>query len=129
MTETLDTWQQSWSSSSKGRDTFQLFPKINLKRIHGNFYINQVITAHGVIGLYQSRCFNTSPVCSCGTSDEDRSHIVFQCPQWANIRKQFFPSNFINLTLLQLLSNKKARTGVEAIMKIKLEKVMKTLNE
>ncbi|GIX87763.1 uncharacterized protein CDAR_617281 [Caerostris darwini] len=56
------------------------------------------------------------------TSDEDRIHIVFQWPQWSNIRKQFFPSNFINLILLHLLSNKKARTGVEAIMKNKLEK-------
>ncbi|GIZ04013.1 hypothetical protein CEXT_360021 [Caerostris extrusa] len=79
--------------------------------------------------MVKSRFFNASPDCSCGTIEEDRHHIVFQCPQWADIRQKYFPSNFINLTLLQLLSNKKARKGVEAIMKTKLEKIIETINE
>ncbi|GIY57888.1 uncharacterized protein CDAR_197091 [Caerostris darwini] len=127
LTENLRTWQQLWSTSLKGRDVFQLCPMINLRRIHGNFFINQVITGHGAIAKHQARFFGANPVCFCGTADEDRDHIVFHCPQWAEIRKEFFSRNFVRLSLLRILSNKKARTGVEAIMKRKLETIFETI--
>ncbi|GIY54772.1 uncharacterized protein CDAR_391081 [Caerostris darwini] len=117
------TWQQQWLASNKGRDVYQLCPTINLNRIHGNFYLNQIITGHGAIGTHQSRFFNANPVCLCG-AEEDKIHIVYNCKQWTKIRKKFFPMNYQQQTFLQLLSNKKARTGMECIMKEKLSAIM-----
>ncbi|GIY36395.1 uncharacterized protein CDAR_392761 [Caerostris darwini] len=91
LTENLGTWQQLWSTSLKSRDVFQLCPMINLRRIHANFFINQVITGHGAIAKHQARFFGANPDCSCGTAIEDRDHIILHCPQWAEIRKIFPP--------------------------------------
>ncbi|GIY44537.1 uncharacterized protein CDAR_189441 [Caerostris darwini] len=117
------TWQQQWSTSTKGRDVHQLCPTINLNRIHGNFYLNQIITGHGAIGTHQHRFFNANSVCLCGV-EEDKSHIVYKCKRWTKLRKKYFPVNYQQQTLLQLLSNKKARTGMECIMKEKLSAIM-----
>ncbi|GIY85887.1 uncharacterized protein CDAR_260761 [Caerostris darwini] len=127
LTENLGTWQQLWSTSLKGRDVFQLCPMVNLRRIHGNFFINQGITGSWNIAKHQTRFFGANPDCSCGTANEDREHIIFHCPQWAEIRKEFFPRNFVRLSLLGILSNERARTGVEAIMKKKLETIFETI--
>ncbi|GIX79758.1 retrovirus-related Pol polyprotein from type-1 retrotransposable element R1 [Caerostris darwini] len=83
-------WQRQWSSSSKGRAVHELFPHVCLKRIHGNYFLNQIITGHGDIASYQNKFFNSSPVCSCGKETEDRHHLIFKCEIWKDIRGNTF---------------------------------------
>ncbi|GIX77309.1 RNase H domain-containing protein [Caerostris darwini] len=121
-------WQQQWTTSLKGRAVHELCPLINIQRIHGNYFLNQVITGHGAIAYYQHKFFSSSPVCSCGKEIEDRDHLIYRCENWTAIRRKFFPKNFLNRTLVQLLTQKQARIGIELIMKIKLEKIIETLD-
>ncbi|GIX84322.1 uncharacterized protein CDAR_49031 [Caerostris darwini] len=120
-------WQHQWSTSSKGRAVHELCPLVCSQRIHGNYFLNQIITGHGAIASYQHKFFNSSPVCSCGREIEDRVHIIFNCEIWKHIRGKFFPKNFSNRTLQQLLNHKQAIIGVELIMKTKLNKIVETL--
>ncbi|GIY12251.1 hypothetical protein CEXT_364961 [Caerostris extrusa] len=34
--------------------------------------------------------FDKDPSCVCGHSFEDRSHIIYDCPEWEKIRRRFF---------------------------------------
>ncbi|GIX71709.1 hypothetical protein CEXT_759841 [Caerostris extrusa] len=61
--DTLQQWQACWNSL-KGRAAFELCPVFNLKRLHGNCYINQLITGHGakfssksIKQIYQAKFF------------------------------------------------------------------------
>ncbi|GIY49462.1 RNase H domain-containing protein [Caerostris extrusa] len=126
--EKLKTWQQLWSTSIKGREVFQLCPVINLKRIHGNFFINQIITGHGAIAKHQARFFSANPVCFCGTAQEDRDHIIFHCSQWSDIRKDFFPEICKPLTP----SNSVKQEGQERSggnYEIKLQNIIEAIQE
>ncbi|GIY68081.1 uncharacterized protein CDAR_452981 [Caerostris darwini] len=121
-------WQQQWSNSMKGRPVHELCPLVNTKRLHGNHFINQIITGHGAIAIHQHKFFGATSVCNCGAQMEDRTHIVFNCELWRDIRKKFFPKNYKDNSLLQLMTNIKVRTGLELIMKKKLENLLETMN-
>ncbi|GIY73973.1 uncharacterized protein CDAR_598601 [Caerostris darwini] len=121
-------WQQQWSNSVKGRPVHELCPLVNTKGLHGNHFINQIITGHGAIAIHQHKFFGANSACNCGAQMEDRAHIVFICELWSDIRKKFFPKNFKDKSLLQLLTNIKVRTGIELIMKKKLEDLLETMN-
>ncbi|GIY82475.1 RNase H domain-containing protein [Caerostris extrusa] len=82
-------WQQQWTTSVKGRAVHMLCPKVN--RLHGNYFINQIITGHGAIAIYQHKFFSSSQVCNCGKEVEDRDHIIFKCELWKEIRGKYFP--------------------------------------
>ncbi|GIY95028.1 uncharacterized protein CEXT_9091 [Caerostris extrusa] len=92
-------WQLQWSSSSKGRAVHELCQHVCSQRIHGNYFLNQIITGHGALASYQHKFFNSSPVCSCGKEIEDRAHIIFKCEIWTDIRGRFFPKNFSSPTM------------------------------
>ncbi|GIY23216.1 RNase H domain-containing protein [Caerostris darwini] len=121
-------WQQQWSISEKGRPVHELCPNISIHRLHGNYFLNQVITGHGAIANYQHKFFSSSTVCSCGTEIEDREHLIYRCENWTATRGKYFPKNFLNRTLIQLLSHKQASIGIELILKRKLELILETLN-
>ncbi|GIZ02133.1 uncharacterized protein CEXT_569031 [Caerostris extrusa] len=100
-------WQLQWSSSSKGRAVHELCRHVCSQRIHGSYFLNQIITGHEALASYQHKFFNSSPICSCGKEIEDRAHIIFKCESWTEIRGKYFPKNFTSRTLLQLLSQNK----------------------
>ncbi|GIY95375.1 hypothetical protein CEXT_570041 [Caerostris extrusa] len=82
-------------------------PKVNLNRLHGNYFINQIITGHGAIAIYQHKFFSSSQVCNCGKEVEDRDHIIFKCELWKEIRGKYF---LITLrTSISSNSNKQVR--------------------
>ncbi|GIY12635.1 uncharacterized protein CDAR_188951 [Caerostris darwini] len=120
-------WQQQWTSV-KGRAVHMLCPKVNLNGLHGNYFINQIITGHGTIAIYQHKFFSSSPACNCGKEVEDRDHIIFKCDLWMEIRGKYFPNNFKDQYLFQLLTNKHVRIGIEQIMKKKLENILETMD-
>ncbi|GIX70133.1 probable RNA-directed DNA polymerase from transposon BS [Caerostris darwini] len=104
--EILTAWQNHWVNSAKGRAVFEIYGKVNPKRILGNFFLNQIITGHGAIASYQCKFFNRSSSCSCGLPIEDRK-----------------------VKLVHLLENHQVRVGVELIMKNKLETILDGLND
>ncbi|GIY42376.1 uncharacterized protein CDAR_596021 [Caerostris darwini] len=67
----MQQWQVCWNSSLKGWAVFDLCPVVSLKRLHGNFYINQLITGHGALAKYQEKIFHKDEVCPCGKAVED----------------------------------------------------------
>ncbi|GIX76558.1 hypothetical protein CDAR_500011, partial [Caerostris darwini] len=111
LNDIMHQWQVAWSSSSKGREVFDLCPVVSLKRIHGNFYLNQLITGHGALAHYQERFFHKGDVCLCGKAVEDRLHLVYNCERWQDIHLKCFPANFRQQSLLHLLLNRTVRTA------------------
>ena len=54
----LENWQTRWDHSSTGRRTYEIFPRVSLRKLHCDFYINQVLTGHGTFGDHQARLRN-----------------------------------------------------------------------
>ncbi|GBN88016.1 hypothetical protein AVEN_114817-1 [Araneus ventricosus] len=50
-----DLWQNRWNDSKNARWTKNLIDKVNVDRLYGDFYINQILTAHGVFREHQAR--------------------------------------------------------------------------
>ncbi|GIY21222.1 RNase H domain-containing protein [Caerostris extrusa] len=48
-------WQLQWSSSSKGRAVHEICRHVCSQRIHGNYFLNQIITEHGALASYQHK--------------------------------------------------------------------------
>ncbi|GIY54065.1 RNase H domain-containing protein [Caerostris extrusa] len=69
----IRNWQLEWTTSPKGREVFAICRTVSTKRLHGNFFINQIITGHGALASYQERFFNKTNSCSCGPVIEDRT--------------------------------------------------------
>ncbi|GIX95981.1 hypothetical protein CDAR_397281 [Caerostris darwini] len=88
-----------------------------------------LITGHGAIASYQARFFNKSPACGCGNPVEDRKHIIYECPQWDNVRRVYFPKNYLRSTLELLLHNQKSKTGLRTIMTHRLQASLQAIEE
>lgn len=108
-------WQNRWNCSDKARHTYALFPRVDVSRIYGDFFINQLLTNHGCIPIYQSRFFGKEPKCECG-ADGTVDHIVFHCTIFSTIRKDYFPSKFEKFDLCKLINFKRARVGLSTMM-------------
>lgn len=80
----LKTWQVRWDATQKGMWTYQCFPNIRQRLslpIALGHEVSQLLTGHGnfndklaALGL------RPSPICACGTGDEDVRHVIFDCP-------------------------------------------------
>ncbi|GIY81658.1 hypothetical protein CDAR_307741 [Caerostris darwini] len=71
--------------------------------------------------------FGKAADCACGHPLEDRKHLIFDCSQWDNIRKKFFPPNFKSSSSDLLIFNNKSRNGLREIMKHKLQTLLSSL--
>ncbi|GBN93797.1 hypothetical protein AVEN_219919-1 [Araneus ventricosus] len=58
--QALSLWQERWTLSQKGSTTKKFISKVSLKRVKGDFYINQIYTGHGIFRTYQNRFFDKS---------------------------------------------------------------------
>lgn len=52
-----EIWNARWESSIKGRETWNYIKKTDYEKIYSDFYLNQVITGHGIFPKYQSEKF------------------------------------------------------------------------
>ena len=110
-------WQQRWTDGAVGRTTYEVFPRVRLKRIQGDFYVNQVLTGHGVFGDYQEYFHpGSDSSCFCGSQDSSMAHVLFDCPTWRLQREKFFPRNYRARTLGDLCLDFYSRKGVRAIV-------------
>ncbi|GIY54397.1 RNase H domain-containing protein [Caerostris darwini] len=117
----LAEWQSKWNTSAKGREVFSLLPEVRETRTLGNFFLNQLYTGHGTLAVYQARFFGRNSSCQCGHPQEDRLHIVYDCPLWNDTRKKHFPKDHKNVALGLLLANRISKSGLEQIMRQKLQ--------
>lgn len=82
----METWQDRWTHSTKGRMTFNYFQtvqnRMKLSWITPNFYVTQFLTGHG--------CFNSklndlkiirNDKCKCGAR-ETPEHMLFDCNEY-----------------------------------------------
>ncbi|GIY37466.1 RNA-directed DNA polymerase from mobile element jockey [Caerostris darwini] len=122
-------WQDRWTNSNKGREVFALLPTTNEKRVQGDFFLNQLITGHGTLAVYQNRFFGKTAACECGSPREDRNHLIFDCPQRDSIRSKFFPSNFKRSSIDLLLFNPKSKNGLREIMQRKLQTLLNQIED
>ncbi|GIX69948.1 RNase H domain-containing protein [Caerostris darwini] len=127
--EIVAQWQDRWSNSNKGREVFTFFPEVKTSRIQGDFFTNQLLTGHGCIGVYQERFFGKSAACSCVHILEDRNHIIYDCPQWDDIRKKSFPKNYHSVKIELILFNKISRAGLREIMNSKLQASLQPIRD
>ncbi|GBM24380.1 hypothetical protein AVEN_80101-1 [Araneus ventricosus] len=61
-----DLWQNLGNDPKNARWTKNLIDKVNVDRLYGDFYANQILTAHGVFREHQARFFGKTSLCSCG---------------------------------------------------------------
>ncbi|GIZ03381.1 hypothetical protein CEXT_40331 [Caerostris extrusa] len=99
---------------------------VNLTRVQEDFYVNQIISGHGTLGL-PKQIFGKAAACTCGHSLEVRKHLIFDCPQWDSIRQKFFPPNFKKSAIDLLIFNNKSRNGLREIMKHKFQTLLSSL--
>lgn len=78
----MSEWQCRWTNSTKGKDTREVFALVDLRRLKGDFYINQIISGHGVLPTHQHRFFGKPLLCHCGESEGSRDHVLFHCTLW-----------------------------------------------
>lgn len=70
----LSQWQNRWDTTGNGEVTYELFPWVCTRRLHGNFYLNQVLSEHSTFGDHQTHFFQKDPTCFCGTGIRDKRH-------------------------------------------------------
>lgn len=111
--ETLNAWQRSWESGSKGEWTRTLIRNLIpwYSRKHGemDFRLTQMFSGHGCFQAYLYRIGKIeTPVCLFCDEIDDPEHTLFACPKWNEKR------NLVNEQL-------KARISKENLVEIMLE--------
>ena len=116
----MEQWQSRWNHSATGRRMFDIFPRVSLRRLHCDFYVNQVLTGHGTFSDHQVRLRNNLR-CPCGAPVSSIQHSLYVCPKWNHIRETSFPRDFQVRTLKDLCLHPKFRLGVISILANLLE--------
>ncbi|GBM72513.1 hypothetical protein AVEN_263459-1 [Araneus ventricosus] len=80
-----DVWQNRWNDSKKARWTKNLIDKVHVDRLYGDFYIKQILTAHGVFREHQARFFEKTSLC--GQETGSVLHVIKECELWTSYRK------------------------------------------
>ncbi|GBL74202.1 hypothetical protein AVEN_231077-1 [Araneus ventricosus] len=112
----LQEWQARWMTSPNSRFLYGIFPEVNTKRCHGDLLINQILTTHGCFPVHQHRIFGKSPDCECGRDQGTVSHYVYGCQIYREVRQKYFPKNFFQLGILELILNTCAKIGLKIII-------------
>lgn len=113
--DTLGQWQDEWEEETTGRRTFGYFPKISLKRLQANHYLNQFLTGHGVQGEYQARFHHKSPDCATCHTTKTIEHLVLHCPEYLQERRAILNTN--NTVLDMIYHPQDRRVVMEIIRK------------
>lgn len=89
--DVLAIWQDRWVSEGKGRELFKFFPDVVGRRkatwIEPDYQTSQILTGHGIFNkrLADMR-LREGHACDCGAVEEDRDHVLWECPLYDEIR-------------------------------------------
>jgi Reverse transcriptase (RNA-dependent DNA polymerase)/Endonuclease-reverse transcriptase len=79
----LDTWQDRWNRSDKGRWTFSMMPDVRRRLslpLQLDHYTTQFLTGHGDFNAkLDGFRLREGAGCSCGLGDETVEHVLFEC--------------------------------------------------
>ncbi|GBN65876.1 hypothetical protein AVEN_223673-1 [Araneus ventricosus] len=117
-------WQNRWNDSKKARWTKNLINKVNVDRLYGDFYINQILTAHGVFREHLTRFFEKTSLCSFGQEMGSVLHVIKECEIWISYRKNW-PSGWQSMSLKDLINNADIRVSLRGLL---LELLIKELD-
>ncbi|GBM78498.1 hypothetical protein AVEN_266023-1 [Araneus ventricosus] len=93
----------------------------------GNFYENQIYTAHGVFGTYQERFFHKNPICDCGEEIGSVEHLIMRCKRWASYGLSW-PKNWATLDILKLMRIASCKKDAAKIIKLQLASILRDLD-
>ncbi|GBN47110.1 hypothetical protein AVEN_205175-1 [Araneus ventricosus] len=110
-----DLWQNRWNDSENARWTKNLIDEVNVDRLSGDFYINQILTAHGVFREHQARFFKKTSLCSCGQETGSVLHVIKECEIWTSHRKNW-PSGWQLMSLKDLINNAVIRISLRGLL-------------
>ena len=91
-TEQMENWQTEWDSESRGRTTYEFFPRVKERLqatwFNPGYYTTQLTSGHGNIRskLRRFNLMNTD-TCHCGR-EETLQHIILHCPTYEEQRAQ-----------------------------------------
>ncbi|GBM25397.1 hypothetical protein AVEN_245809-1 [Araneus ventricosus] len=86
--------------SQKARFLFGMMPVMNNRRRYDDFFINQILAEHGCFPINENKFFGESLDCDCGLDKGTVRHLVYGCPNFDDIKNEYFPENFLSLCLL-----------------------------
>ncbi|GBM47342.1 hypothetical protein AVEN_94449-1 [Araneus ventricosus] len=110
-----DLWQNRWNDSKNARWNKNLTDKVNVDRLYGDFYINQILTAHGVFREHQARFFKKMSLCSCGQETGSVLHVIKECEIWTSYRKNW-PSGWQLMSLKDSINNAVIRISLRELL-------------
>lgn len=110
-------WQSHWEKTTKGRRTYRFFKKVTMGRCKSDFYLNQILTGHGVFPAHQARMFGKQETCPFDGEIGDMEHYIFRCTRFNETRTKFLPIGYSTLQLQDLMEMKKARQGLKIVVK------------
>lgn len=123
----LDNWQLEWNNNVAGRSTYNILPFVSDKRVYGDFFTNQFITRHGIFPKYQKDFHRKNVRCLCGSTEGSVEHVVYLCNYFLDIRREYFPTDYNNMNLKQLIRINKVRKGLVKIVNIFLQAYLPVL--
>lgn len=131
----LELWQNTWNSSTKGRWTHKLIPNIKMwiNRKHGacQYQITQFISGHGGYRKYLHRFgHDDSPLCpECTTVEEDTNHAIFHCPRFVvDRRDNLTPENIVPFMMQTAVNWSEIESWISRIQ-LELRRIEKTIKE
>lgn len=101
--ETIQKWQNRWSSETRGRWTARLITDLNkwVNRKHGeiNYYLTQMLSGHGYFLKYLHKMGKVDTnLCMYGDNCEDNAeHTFFRCDRW-RLERQTVEQNVGEIT-------------------------------
>ncbi|GBM46951.1 hypothetical protein AVEN_241177-1 [Araneus ventricosus] len=110
-----DPWENRWNDSKNARWTKNLIDKVNVDRLYGDFYINQILMAHGVFRDHQARIFEQTSLCSCDQETGSVLHVIKECKIWTSGRKNW-PSGWQLMSLKNLINNADIRISLRGLL-------------
>ena len=102
----LNMWQNRWNADKKGRVTFAILPRVDTKRLYGDFYLNQALTEHGNSDCFKNRFFGLPAICRfCQMNVGDFNHYILECNFFESYRR--FLQNFSGPLCLAYIADKR----------------------
>lgn len=121
----INKWQTCWSESNKDRNVWNFIDQVNIHIIYSDFYLNRLVTGHGIDPNFQKRMFNRDDTFLCGQRKADMNHIITHCWKFNNIKDQYFPTHYLELK--DFLKSKRSTIGIRLIIKEYFNELMSHL--